>query len=250
MPGGARGPDRRSAPGRLTRPPTRARLAARTPTQGGTRTCSPVSAAAVRRPPSSSRCIALFVALGGVSYGVATGSIDGREVKNSSLTGSDVRNSSLTGSDVRGSSLTGSDVRNGSLGAATSRPGRCRPDRRAPRRQGRMASAAELLLGRHDRAATGASRRRSRTARRGRTPPAATRTSSGTTRTRRRSSQRGDSRAGLLRAGTPRRLVRDPGCERERVRRLAVVEAICANANSIDGGVTPQSAGRKAKKRR
>ncbi len=56
----------------------------------------------IRRPSPALviSCIALFVALGGVSYGVATGSIDGREIKNASIRGIDVKNRSLTGSDV------------------------------------------------------------------------------------------------------------------------------------------------------
>ncbi len=45
-------------------------------------------------------CIALFAALGGVSYGVATGSIDSREIRDSTITGRDVRNDALTGADV------------------------------------------------------------------------------------------------------------------------------------------------------
>ena len=60
--------------------------------------------------------IALFISMGGVSYGLATGSIDGREIKNSTIRGKDVRNSSLTGGDVRNNALTGADVRESSLG--------------------------------------------------------------------------------------------------------------------------------------
>jgi hypothetical protein len=71
---------------------------------------------------------ALFVALGGVSYGVATGSIDSREIKNSSIRSKDVRNNSLTGADVtrlRGGdisndSVTGDDVVESSLGQVPS----------------------------------------------------------------------------------------------------------------------------------
>jgi hypothetical protein len=44
--------------------------------------------------------IALFVALGGVSYGVATGSIDTREIKNNTIQGKDVRNGTLSSSDL------------------------------------------------------------------------------------------------------------------------------------------------------
>ena len=60
--------------------------------------------------------IALFVALGGTGYAAATGSIDGREIKNSSVASTDVKNSSLTGTDVKNNSLTGSDVAESRLG--------------------------------------------------------------------------------------------------------------------------------------
>jgi hypothetical protein len=59
--------------------------------------------------------VALFIALGGTSYAVATGSIDSREIKNNSVRGADVRNSSLSGADVRNNKLTGADVRNDRL---------------------------------------------------------------------------------------------------------------------------------------
>jgi hypothetical protein len=62
--------------------------------------------------------IALFIALGGTSYAIATGSIGTREIKNNSVTGRDVRNSSLTGADVRNSRLTGADIRNDGLTGA------------------------------------------------------------------------------------------------------------------------------------
>jgi hypothetical protein len=62
--------------------------------------------------------IALFIALGGTSYALATGSIGTREIKNNSLTGRDVRNSSLTGADVRNSRLTGADILNDRLTGA------------------------------------------------------------------------------------------------------------------------------------
>jgi hypothetical protein len=58
----------------------------------------------LRRRPSPALAIsliALFVSLGGVSYGVATGSIDSREIKNNSVTNRDVRNGSLLRRDFR-----------------------------------------------------------------------------------------------------------------------------------------------------
>lgn len=58
--------------------------------------------------------LALFVALGGVAYGVATGSIDSRELKNNTIRGKDVRDNGLTGKDVK--ALTGADIDESSLG--------------------------------------------------------------------------------------------------------------------------------------
>ena len=60
--------------------------------------------------------IALFVSLGGVSYGLATGAIDSREVKNNSLRSRDVRNGTLTGRDMGGDRVGGGAVKESSLG--------------------------------------------------------------------------------------------------------------------------------------
>jgi hypothetical protein len=49
--------------------------------------------------------IALFLSLGGVSYGLATGVIDGREIKNRSITYKDVRPDKLGGGAVKESAL-------------------------------------------------------------------------------------------------------------------------------------------------
>ena len=49
--------------------------------------------------------IALFSSLGGVSYGLAKGVINGREVKNRSLSGKDLRLNSVGGKVVKESSL-------------------------------------------------------------------------------------------------------------------------------------------------
>jgi hypothetical protein len=49
--------------------------------------------------------IALFSSLGGVSYGLAKGAVNGREVKNKSLTGKDLRTDSVGGRVVKESSL-------------------------------------------------------------------------------------------------------------------------------------------------
>jgi hypothetical protein len=62
--------------------------------------------------------IALFVSLGGVSYGVAAGSIDSREIENNTVKTEDVRNSGLTGRDVRNGSLQSRDLRDGAVRGA------------------------------------------------------------------------------------------------------------------------------------
>jgi hypothetical protein len=49
--------------------------------------------------------VALFSSLGGVSYGLATGAINSREVKNRSLSGKDIRGNTLGGKVVKESSL-------------------------------------------------------------------------------------------------------------------------------------------------
>jgi len=60
--------------------------------------------------------VALFVSLGGVSYGVATGSIDSREIKNNTIRGIDVKNRSLTGNDVAADRLGGGAIKESTLG--------------------------------------------------------------------------------------------------------------------------------------
>jgi hypothetical protein len=62
--------------------------------------------------------LALFVALSGTSYAVATGSIDGREIRNNSVTTRDLRNNSATGRDLRNGRVTGRDLRDGSVSGA------------------------------------------------------------------------------------------------------------------------------------
>ena len=57
-------------------------------------------------------CVALFVSLGGVSYGLATGSVDSREIKNNSVRSADVRNNDLRSKDVRNNTLRTFDIRN------------------------------------------------------------------------------------------------------------------------------------------
>ena len=55
--------------------------------------------------------IAVFVALGGTSYAVATGSIDSREIKNDSIRGKDIRNNEVSSRDVRNGSLLAEDLK-------------------------------------------------------------------------------------------------------------------------------------------
>jgi hypothetical protein len=75
----------------------------------------------IRRRPSPALVIAsisLFVSLSGVSYGVATGFIDSREIRNNTVRSKDVRNSEIRGRDVRNSSLGGADIARDRIGGA------------------------------------------------------------------------------------------------------------------------------------
>jgi hypothetical protein len=60
-------------------------------------------------------CIALFVSLGGVSYGVATGFIDSREIKNNQVRSVDLRNNSIRTFDIRNNEVRGFDIRNSTV---------------------------------------------------------------------------------------------------------------------------------------
>jgi hypothetical protein len=60
--------------------------------------------------------VALFVSLGGVSYGIATGSIDSREIKNNTVRSKDIRNREVRGRDIRNSTIRGPDVALNTLG--------------------------------------------------------------------------------------------------------------------------------------
>jgi hypothetical protein len=76
-----------------------------------------------RRRPSAAliiSCLALFMALGGVSYGFAAGSINSKEIKNNDVRSKDVRQSTLTGADVKDNALKGADVDESSLGKVPS----------------------------------------------------------------------------------------------------------------------------------
>jgi len=59
--------------------------------------------------------IALFVSLSGVSYGVATGFIDSREIKNNEVRSVDLRNNQIRTRDLRNNEIRGIDIRNSTL---------------------------------------------------------------------------------------------------------------------------------------
>ena len=49
--------------------------------------------------------------MGGVSYGLATGSIDSREIKDNTIRGKDMRSSSVTARELKRRSLDGTDIK-------------------------------------------------------------------------------------------------------------------------------------------
>ena len=72
----------------------------------------------LRRRPSPATviaCISLFVALGGVSYGVATSSIDSREIADNTVRSKDLRNNSVYSGDLRNNDVRGIDIRNNTI---------------------------------------------------------------------------------------------------------------------------------------
>ena len=76
----------------------------------------------IRRPSPAMvvACTALFVSLGGVSYGVATGFIDSREIRNNTIRGKDVKNGALTGKELKRDTLSGARINEGLLGTVPS----------------------------------------------------------------------------------------------------------------------------------
>jgi hypothetical protein len=76
--------------------------------------------------------IAVFVALGGTSYAVATGSIDSRELKNNGIRGKDIRNNDVRTRDLRNNDVRTQDVRNGSLLARDFKAGQLPAGPRGP----------------------------------------------------------------------------------------------------------------------
>src|SRR3954454_14743106 len=59
--------------------------------------------------------LALFVSLSGVSYGVATGFIDSREIKNNEVRSVDIRNNQIRTRDLRNNEVRGIDIRNSTV---------------------------------------------------------------------------------------------------------------------------------------
>ena len=66
-------------------------------------------------PATAIACIALFVALGGVSYGFARGSIDSFEIRNGTVRSEDLRNDSIRTADLRNNEVRGLDIRNSTI---------------------------------------------------------------------------------------------------------------------------------------
>jgi hypothetical protein len=72
----------------------------------------------LRRRPSPAlviSMIALFVSLSGVSYGVANGFIDSREIKNNEIRSLDIRNNQIRTKDLRNNEIRGIDIRNSTV---------------------------------------------------------------------------------------------------------------------------------------
>jgi hypothetical protein len=61
-------------------------------------------------------CISLFIALGGVSYGVATGSIDSREIKDGSIRNKDFKDGTLRGQEAKRDGFGGGAIKEKTLG--------------------------------------------------------------------------------------------------------------------------------------
>jgi hypothetical protein len=70
-----------------------------------------------RRPSPATviASIALFVSLSGVSYGVATGFIDSREIRDNTIRSKDVRRSTIRTEDLRNNEIRGTDIRNSTV---------------------------------------------------------------------------------------------------------------------------------------
>lgn len=60
--------------------------------------------------------LALFIALGGTSYGLAAGSIDSREIKNNTVRTGDLRNNEIRSRDIRNRTIVARDLLSNTLG--------------------------------------------------------------------------------------------------------------------------------------
>jgi hypothetical protein len=69
-------------------------------------------------PAMAVALVALFVSLGGVSYGVATGTIGTREIRNNTIRSTDIRNGQVSSRDLRNNDVRSADVRRDSLTGA------------------------------------------------------------------------------------------------------------------------------------
>jgi hypothetical protein len=72
----------------------------------------------LRRRPTPALVIALlalFISLSGVSYGVATGFIDSREIKNNEIRSLDIRDNQIRSRDIRNNEVRGIDIRNSTI---------------------------------------------------------------------------------------------------------------------------------------
>jgi hypothetical protein len=92
--------------------------------------------------------VALFVALGGTSYAVATGSIDSREIKNNTVRSKDLRNNNVRGKDIRNGTVRSRDVGNSSLLAEDFAPGQIPQGEQGP--QGPAGVVGNLTVQRLD----------------------------------------------------------------------------------------------------
>jgi hypothetical protein len=75
----------------------------------------------IRSRLSFANCVsmlALFIALGGTSYAVATNSIGSAQLINNSVRTADLRNNDIRGKDIRDATLESADVKDGALKAA------------------------------------------------------------------------------------------------------------------------------------
>jgi hypothetical protein len=60
--------------------------------------------------------IALFIALGGTSYAVATGSIDSREIKNNTIRSKDIRTGNVASGDLKNDDVRTQDLEDDNVG--------------------------------------------------------------------------------------------------------------------------------------